>query len=603
MQKIEKWLPTTKKELEQLGWTNCDVILFSGDSYIDHPSFGTALIGRLIENQGLKVAINSQPNWLDDLRDFKKLGTPNLFFGVSAGSMDSMVNHYTATKRLRSNDAYTAGNEAGFRPDSATQVYTNILKKLFPTIPVIIGGVEASMRRLAHYDYWADKVFPSILVDSNADLLIYGMAEKTIKELISRLMNGENISDIKNLNQTAYKTKSYSNKDAIFLPSFEECVKSKIAYAEAFRIFESETNKINSNILVQPHKDFFVVINPPYKTMTTQELDEIYKLPFTRLPHPKYNKRGAIPAFEMIKNSINIHRGCFGGCSFCTISAHQGRQIVSRSQESIIEEVNNISETKDFNGHITDLGGPSANMYKMKPKDENICIKCKKNSCIFPIICINMDINHLPLIELYKKASSLKNIKFISIGSGIRYDMLISADKVFAKQNWLNEYIELLIEKHVSGRLKVAPEHSDEKVLKIMRKPSFESFKKFRMIFQNLNIKYHKNQQIIPYFISSHPGSDMFAMANLAKETAQMGYKLEQVQDFTPTPMTLSTTIYYCGFDPYTNQKIYTPKNSMEKNNQRKFFFWYKKENKNWIINELKKLKLNNFINIFYKKW
>ncbi len=595
------FLPITRDEINARLWDNADVIIVSGDAYIDHPSFAPALIGRLIESFGLKTAINPQPNWRDDLRDFKKLGTPNLFFGVTSGSMDSMVNHYTALKRLRSNDAYTPSGKAGFRPDYATTVYSKILKELFPDVPVIIGGIEASMRRLAHYDYWADTVFPSILIDSKADLIVYGMGEKPIAEIVKQLKNGVKICDIKNVPQTVYYSTHFEDKNAIFLPSFEECKSSKTAYAEAFRLFEIESNKIKASLIVQPHGEGFVIVNPPYNQMTTQEIDSIYDLPFMRKPHPKYFKRGAIPAWDMIKNSVNIHRGCFGGCSFCAIAAHQGKQIVSRSEESILNEINEITQNDDFNGHITDLGGPSANMYKMEGIDKNKCLKCSRPSCIFPAKCNNLNTNHFPLINLYKKARNIDKIKHLTIGSGVRYDMLLSKNKQETLQNGYLEYTENLIKYHVSGRLKVAPEHTSDEVLNIMRKPSFLHFKMFKQLFEQINRKFNLNQQLIPYFISSHPASTNHSMANLAKETALLGYRLEQIQDFTPTPMTLSTTIYYCGFDPYSKKKVYSAKTKSDKQAQQTFFFWYKPENKTWIIKELYKLKCADIANVFYK--
>lgn len=600
------WLPITVDEMKYLNWNNPDVILVSGDSYIDHPSFGISILGRLLESIGLKTVINPQPNWRDDLRDFKKFGKPNLFFGISSGSMDSMVNHYTALKRLRSNDAYTAGGVAGFRPDYATSAYSKIIKNLYPDSIVVIGGIEASMRRLCHFDYWAEKLYPSILMDCNADFLVYGMGEKPIREIANILKNGGTKSDVRKIKQIAFYASEIENNfpthELIMLPSYESCLSSKKAFAEAFRLFEIESNKIKAAVLVQPHGEGFIIINPPNLPTSTAELDEIYALPFARAPHPKYNKRGAIPAWEMIKNSINIHRGCFGGCSFCAIAAHQGKQVVSRSEKSIINEAIQIANAPDFKGHITDLGGPSANMYKMKGKNMDLCEKCMRSSCIYPSKCINLNTNHFPLIKLYQQVRQLQNVKHVTIGSGIRYDLLMSTNEKETLDNGYRAYIENLIQHHVSGRLKVAPEHTSDEVLKIMRKPSFSQFKQFKQLFDNTNRRFGLRQQLIPYFISSHPASTIEAMANLADETASLGYRLEQIQDFTPTPMTLSTTIYYCGFDPYTLKPIYTAKEKHEKQLQQTFFFWYKPENRAIIQRQLTKINRNDLLNKIYFK-
>lgn len=604
--KVKKWLPITSDEVKKNGWNSLDAILISGDSYIDHPSFGVPIIGRLLESLNFKVAINPQPNWRDDLRDFKKFGKPNLFFGISSGSMDSMVNHYTAMKRLRSNDAYTAGGIAGFRPDYATTVYSKIIKDIYPDSMVVLGGIEASMRRLCHYDYWADKVFPSILIDSKANLLVYGMGEKPMAKIANVLKNGGTIDDLHRIPQIAYySSKSehfFPDRETVFLPSFEECVASKRKFGEAFRLFEIESNKIESAVIIQPHGEGFVIVNPPFPPSSNEELDQIYALPFVRAPHPKYIKRGAIPAWEMIRYSINIHRGCFGGCSFCAIAAHQGKQVVSRSEKSILEEVKLVADAPDFNGHITDLGGPSANMYQMKGMDPELCVKCARPSCIFPGICKNLDINHYPAIDLYNKVRNIKNIKHVTIGSGIRYDLLIGNSRTNLKENGCKEYIDTLIKHHVSGRLKVAPEHTSEEVLKLMRKPSFELFKQFKRIFEDTNRKLGLKQQLIPYLISSHPGSTVASMANLAEEMAALGYRLEQTQDFTPTPMTLSTTIYYCGFDPYTEKKVFTAIKKQDKLLQQAFFFWYKAENRGVILQQLGNIGRKDLISKIFKR-
>lgn len=592
------FFPTSAKELKARGWDSLDVILFTGDAYIDHPSFGVAVIARVLETLNLKIGIVPQPNWQDDLRDFKKLGKPNLYFGVTAGNMDSMVNHYTSTKRLRSDDAYTAGGEAGKRPDYATIVYSQILKKLFPDSPVIIGGIEASMRRFAHYDYWSDKIKPSILYESNADLLIYGMAEKSILEFTKRLLKGEKFEDIKDVNQIVYKTTdtiNLDNKNYYLLNSFNECQSNKVKYAENFKIIETESNKVNSKILLQKTDKYIIVSNPQYPNYSQSEIDFPYELPYSRLPHPRYNGKKPIPAFDMIKNSVNIHRGCFGGCSFCTISMHQGKFILSRSEKSILNELEILSKNKDFKGHITDLGGPSANMYKMEGIDFEQCKNCSRNSCIFPNICKNLNTNHIELINLYKKAKQISNIKKITIGSGIRYD-------IFTKDNNGLEYFKQIVINHTSGRLKVAPEHTSDSVLKIMRKPNFDTFIKIKKDFDFICKSSSLNQQLIPYFISGHPACKNEHMAELAFETKKMNYKLEQVQDFTPTPMTLSTVIYYTGINPYTKEKIYTAKTKNEKDYQKKFIFWYLNENKTLLINEFKKINKPELINIFFGK-
>ncbi len=590
---ITDWLPTTAKELKLRGWNNLDVIIFSGDAYIDHPSFGPAVIGRIIESYGYKVAIVPQPNWQDDLRDFKKLGKPNLFFGVTAGSMDSMVNHYTANKRLRSNDAYTPGNVSGFRPDYPTIVYTKILKQLFPDTPVILGGIEASMRRFTHYDYWNNKLFPGILATSKADMLVYGMGEKPIKQILDNLATGKSINELKNIPQTSIlinKNEQLSNKwENIKLFSHNECLKDKKKFAANFKHIETESNKINAKRLLQEYdKNSIIIVNPPFAKLSETEIDASFDLPYTRLPHPKYKNRGAIPAYEMIKFSVNIHRGCFGGCSFCTISAHQGKFISSRSKKSILSEVDKITKMPDFKGYLSDVGGPSANMYKQQGINLDICNKCTRASCIFPKICDNLNYNHSELTNLYKEIQNHPKIKKAFVGSGIRYDMLFDEKQENLTKDG-KEYLEQLVKHHVSGRLKVAPEHTSEKVLKLMRKPSFKLFYKFKEYFDKINKQNGINQQLIPYFISSHPLSTNEDMCDLAIKTKNLNFKLEQIQDLTPTPMTLATVIYYTGIHPYTMEKIYTPKSKNEKLSQRKYFFWYKKEYRRDIISELER--------------
>ena len=592
---ITDWLPITKKEVEKRGWEELDVVIISGDAYVDHPSFGSAVIGRMIESKGYKVAIIPQPNWRDDWRDFKKFGAPRLFFGVTSGCMDPMINHYTASKRRRSTDAYSPGGEAGYRPDYATIVYTKILKDLYPHTPVIIGGIEASLRRVTHYDYWKDELMPSILVDSKADLLVYGMGEQPLFEILRLLDKGVPISSMKNIPQTSYlqgeSDKLLKNKhwQDVIIDSHERCQKDKKSFAANFKIIEQESNKVNARRILQKAKGDLVVINPPYPPMLEDEIDASFDLPYTREPHPKYKKRGSIPAYEMIKFSINIHRGCFGGCSFCTISAHQGKFIASRSEESIMKEVETVTSMPDFKGYISDIGGPSANMYRMKGKIQSICDRCVAPSCIHPVVCSNLDTSHKPLTKLYQKVDSHPKIKKAFVGSGIRYDLLVDSYNKNGDDS-MDEYMDQLVSRHVCGRLKVAPEHTSDNTLKLMRKPSFKHFHEFKKRYEKANEKFGLKQPLIPYFISSHPGSQEEDMANLAVETKDMGFKLEQVQDFTPTPMTVATVIYYTGLHPYTLRPVFTAKTANEKKSQHQFFFWHKKEFRQQIKTSLEKI-------------
>jgi uncharacterized radical SAM protein YgiQ len=576
---LTDFLPTTKKELELRGWNEIDVILFTGDAYVDHPAFGASVIGRMIEARGLKIAIVPQPNWRDDLRDFKKLGKPNLFFAVTAGNMDSMVNHYTANKRLRSDDAYSPDGKPHFRPDYATTTYCNILKNLFPDVPVLIGGIEASLRRFTHYDYWSDKLLPGILIDSKADMLVYGMGEKPLNAILDALLlHNKSFNEMKDIPQTSFIVNDIEVLPEMLtreLANHESCLKDKKIYSSNFKFIEEESNRYNADRLIQRYDDKIIVVNPPFQPISSGELDASFDLPYTRLPHPKY-KGKTIPAFEMIKFSVNLHRGCFGGCAFCTISAHQGKFIVSRSKESILKEVKKITEMPDFKGYLSDLGGPSANMYQMRGKDLEICKKCKKPSCIHPKVCFNLDTNHQPLLDIYKAVDKLPGIKKSFVGSGIRYDIMMAETKDETVNKANKEYVRELITKHVSGRLKVAPEHTSDKVLSIMRKPSFQQFYQFKQLFEKTNLEAGLNQQIIPYFISSHPSCEAEDMADLAVKTKQMDFKLEQVQDFTPTPMTVATEIYYSGYHPYSLEKMFTARTKDEKLEQRKFFFWYK---------------------------
>ena len=607
--RLTDWLPTTKKEVELRGWNELDVILFSGDAYVDHPSFGAAVIGRILEAEGLRVAIVPQPNWRDDLRDFKKLGRPRLFFGVSAGCMDSMVNKYTANKRLRSDDAYTPDARPDMRPEYPSIVYTQILKKLYPDVPVILGGIEASMRRLTHYDYWQDRVRPSILVDSRADLLIYGMGEKPVVALAEGLKSAEvhippkSFKElVTNIPQMVYLEKKVVPQEGdITLFSHEECLKDKKKEAANFRHIEEESNKYAASRILQKVGTQTVVVNPPYPPLTEAELDRSFDLPYTRLPHPKY-KGKRIPAYDMIKFSVNLHRGCFGGCAFCTISAHQGKFIVSRSKESVLKEVKAVMELPDFKGYLSDLGGPSANMYQMKGKDEALCKRCKRPSCIHPKVCPNLNTDHRPLLDIYHAVDALPGIKKSFIGSGVRYDLLLHQCKDPKVNQSTAEYTRELITRHVSGRLKVAPEHTSDRVLNLMRKPPFSQFGEFKKIFDRINREEGLRQQLIPYFISSHPGCKEEDMAELAVITKRLDFHLEQVQDFTPTPMTVATEAWYTGYHPYTLEPVFSAKTQREKLAQRQFFFWYKPEERKNIINELRRIGRQDLIDKLYGK-
>lgn len=616
---LSDWLPTTAKEVALRGWEQLDIIMFSADAYVDHPSFGSAVIGRLLEAQGYKIAIVPQPDWHGDFRDFKKLGKPRLYFCISPGVMDSMVNKYTANKRLRSADAYSPDGRHDKRPEYPTIVYTQILKKLYPDVPVVLGGIEASLRRLAHFDYWQGTLRKSILCDSGADMIAYGMGELPMTDISAVLRDyanqtGQNINvaDFKELFQRhpVRQTVMLYDKqeipggikdDDIVLHSYSEVLASPKKQAENFRHIEEESNKLHAQRLLQEVDGKYVVVNVPYPPMTTEQVDYSFDLPYTRLPHPKY-KGKVIPAYEMIKFSINIHRGCFGGCAFCTISAHQGKFIMSRSKESILKEVKELIQMPDFKGYLSDLGGPSANMYGMSGKNKDLCAKCKRPSCIHPRVCPNLNTSHERLLDIYRAVDNLPGIKKSFIGSGVRYDLLLHQTPD-ARTNKINrEYIEELILKHVSGRLKVAPEHTNNRVLDIMRKPGFEQFYAFKKIFDDCNEKNGLHQQIIPYFISSHPGCTEEDMAELAAITKRLNFKLEQVQDFTPTPMTVSTEMWYTGYHPYTLEKVYCARSMQEKLRQRLFFFWYKPEEKSTIIQELMRMGRRDLLNKLYDK-
>ena len=600
--RLTDFLPTTKKELELRGWDELDIILFSADAYVDHPSFGAAVIGRTLEAAGYRVAIVPQPDWHGDFRDFKKLGRPRLFFGVAPGCMDSMVNKYTANRRLRSEDAYSPDGRHDLRPEYPTIVYTKILKQLYPDVPVILGGIEASLRRVTHYDYWQDSLRKCILCNSGADMITYGMGEKPTLELASRIQEDSKIPH--NIPQTVFlawreDVPGGIREDDIVLHSHEQCLKDKRKQAENFRYVEEQSNMMHASRLLQGVDGKYVVINPPYPPMTTEELDASFDLPYTRQPHPKY-KGKRIPAYDMIKHSVNIHRGCFGGCAFCTISAHQGKFISCRSKESILKEVRQVVEMPDFKGYLSDLGGPSANMYGMHGRNLNACEKCKRPSCIHPQICPNLDTNHRKLLDIYHAVDAVKGIKKSFIGSGVRYDLLLYRGKDEAANQSAMEYTRELICKHVSGRLKVAPEHTSDRVLRLMRKPSFQQFYEFKRIFDRINREENLHQQIIPYFISSHPGCQEEDMAELAVITKQLDFHLEQVQDFTPTPMTVATETWYTGYDPYTLEPVFSAKNQREKLAQRQYFFWYKPEERRGIEQSLRRIGRPDLIKKLY---
>ncbi len=590
---LEDFLPTSRREMKARGWDELDVIIVTGDAYVDHPSFGAAVIARVIESMGLRVGVLPQPDWRGDAHDFTRLGRPRLFFGVTGGNMDPMVNHYTASRRRRSDDAFTPDGVPNARPDHASEIYTQTLKHFYPDVPVLLGGIEASMRRLTHYDYWEDALRESILVKSGADLLVYGMGEEPLREILTLLIKGVPFSSLKTIPQTAFvidrnaplpKNKRWED---LQLPSHGECKKDKLSYARASRHIEEESNSRHAHRLLQEVGDKKVVVNPPYPTMSTEKLDAVYDMPFTRLPHPRY-KGHTIPAYAMIRHSVCMHRGCFGGCAFCTISAHQGKFIASRSRKSIIDEVKKITRMEDFTGTITDLGGPSANMYRMAGRDESLCDKCLRPSCISPAVCPNLNTSHASLRELYAEAREVKGVKHVFIGSGIRYDLLVPEFNKKADAKDLETYLDDVVKYHVSGRLKVAPEHSVDSVLKVMRKPSFRYFRSFKQMFDRLSARAGKKQTVVPYFISSHPASRVEDMARLALDTKELDFRLEQVQDFTPTPMTIATDIYYSGYHPYTEECVYVARSPQEKKDQNIFFFWYKAENRARIIRLLK---------------
>lgn len=564
-------IPTSVKEVKKLGWDYIDVIIFTGDAFVDHPSFGTACIARWLEKHGYRVAVVPQPNWRDDLRDFRKLGAPRLYFAVCGGAMDSMVNHYTAGKRLRHDDAYTPEGKAGQRPDRAVTVYTKILKQLWPDVPVVIGGVEASLRRLTHYDYWDDCLMPSILVDSGADWLCYGMGERPMLELTKAVEAGRNLHQMERIPQIAFLRKGRCKAEgALLLHSFETCQKDRKAFAENFHEIETHANMLHPQTIVEPVGDGYVQVNPPYPPATTEEMDSFWDLPFTKLPHPRYaGKR--IPAYDMIKDSIITHRGCFGGCNFCTIAAHQGKFIQSRSEESIVAEVRRLAAMPEFHGNISDLGAPTANMYGMRGADTSRCEVCRRKSCLYPAPCRNLDRSHERVLRMYGKVMAVKGVKHAYIGSGVRYDLFLD-EKGFIDDTG-KPYLKSLMLEHTSGRLKVAPEHTEDKVLGYMAKPSFRLFERLRTEFDAINRENGTHTELVPYFISSHPGCTFQDMERLAHNPGLKGIWMDQVQDFTPTPMTTSSVMFFTGLDPRTLKPVFVERDPDRKKAQKQLFF------------------------------
>lgn len=568
---MDYMFPTTAREVGELGWDYIDIIIFTGDAFIDHPAFGTAVIARYLQKYGYRIAVVPQPNWRDDLRDFRKLGVPRLYFGVNAGAMDSMVNHYTAAKRLRSDDAYTPEGRAGMRPDYAVTVYTRILKSIYPDVPVVIGGVEASLRRLAHYDYWSDSLKPSVLVESGADYLCYGMGERPMLELTRAIEARRRVYDIRKIPQIAFYQDGKNYPDgALVLSPFENCLEDKKAFARNFHHIETTANMLEPPVIVEPCGGGFVRVNPPYPPATEEEMDSFYDLPYTKLPHPKYRGK-RIPAYDMIKFSITTHRGCFGGCNFCTIAAHQGKFIQERSEGSILREAAALTGLPGFAGNISDLGAPTANMYGMKGKDRERCARCRRKSCLFPSPCDNMDRSHARLLGLYAKVDALKGIRHSYIGSGIRYDLFIDKDGFVDGTS--RKYLTELILKHTSGRLKVAPEHTEGHVLALMAKPSFVLFERLRGEFDRICAREGVRMQLVPYFISGHPGCTMKDMERLSRNRYLEGLYMEQVQDFTPTPMTASSVMFYSGLDPKNLKPVFVERDVERKKRQKSFFF------------------------------
>lgn len=561
-------LPMTREEMEARGWNEIDIVFVTGDAYIDHPSFAMAILGRVLEAGGYRVGIVSQPNW-EDVEDWQRFGRPRLFYAISAGNMDSMINHYTANKKVRNDDAYSPGGRIGLRPDRATLAYCQRARQAYKGVPVIAGGVEASLRRLAHYDYWSDKVRRSILLDAKPDLLVFGMGEDIILEMAQRLEAGETVKDLRDMRGVAYAmgASEAAPENALTLPSYDEVVAEKIDFAEATRMIHNETNPYNARRLVQYHDRRAVVCNPPRFPISQDAMDSIYGLPYTRHPHPSYTE--TIPASTMIKDSVTIMRGCFGGCTFCSITAHQGRIIQSRSKESIIDEIETMADDPKFKGVVSDIGGPTANMYQMRCSKPEVEAMCRRQSCVHPKICKLLGTDHGPVMDLMKASREVKGIKQVKVASGVRMDLARHAP----------EYVRELTRHHVGGLLKVAPEHTDPGVLNLMRKPSGDDFENFTDIFMDESEKAGKRQHMVPYFIASHPGSDLDAMIHLAVMLKRTGYRPDQVQDFIPAPLDVATTMYYTGIDPFTQKPVYIAKKMRDRKFQRALMQFFKPEN------------------------
>ncbi|AZR72410.1 YgiQ family radical SAM protein [Anoxybacter fermentans] len=580
--KREDFLPINAEDMKARGWDQLDILLITGDAYVDHPSFGVAIIGRLLEIHGYKVGIIAQPDWRD-IKDFKAFGDkpPRLFVGITSGNLDSMVNNYTAARRRRKRDVYSPGGVGGKRPDRAVIVYANRVREVFGKVPIVIGGLEASLRRFAHYDYWQDRVRRSILLDSRADLIVYGMGERQVVEIAQSLESGIPIEYLTYLDGTVAKTKSLDGlKDFVELPSYEEVSTDKEKYALSFKLQYQEQDPFKGRPVVQKHGDWYIVQNRPAKPLATHELDRLYELPYTREYHPIYEKEGGIPALKEVKFSIVTHRGCYGSCAFCALVQHQGRIIQSRSKESILKEVRLLTKLPDFKGVIHDVGGPTANMYKTGCSRDGEGY-CGKRNCLFPSPCPNLKKSHQEYIDLLRSIRQIPGVKHVFIRSGIRYDLLMADNE--------SDFLKELCEHHVSGQLKIAPEHVSPKVLKAMRKPSFEVYAKFREEYKKVNKMLGKKQYLVPYFISSHPGCGLDEMIQLAEHIRDLKYNPEQVQDFTPTPMTLATCMYYTGIDPLTGEKIYVPKDMGEKRMQRALLQFRDPKNYDLVKKALKK--------------
>ena len=562
-------LPATRAEMDRRGWEWVDVVLVSGDAYIDHPAFASGILARVLEAAGYRVAVLSQPDW-KSADDWKRFGRPRLFFGVSAGNMDSMINHYTANRKVRNDDAYSPGARIGLRPDRATMPYCQRAREAFPAVPVIAGGVEASLRRLAHYDYWSDTVKRSILLDSKADLVVFGMGEQPIIEIARRLAGGETVRDLRDMRGVAYALGARESPpaDALVLPTFEEVKTDKIRFARATKIIHQETNPLNARRLIQYHDKQAVVCNPPGLPISEEDMDRVYGLAYTRKPHPMYNGE-KIPAFETVKDSVTIMRGCFGGCTFCSITAHQGRIIQSRSKESVLTELTALGQDPEFSGTVSDIGGPTANMYQMRCTRPEVEAKCKRLSCVHPTVCKLLGTDHGPLVELMRESREVPGVDRVLVASGVRMDLAQKAP----------EYLEELAAHHVGGHLKVAPEHTDAGVLRRMKKPEINDYQSFDQAFREANLRAGKKQYTVPYFIASHPGSDLNAMIDLALFLKRNGYKPDQVQDFIPAPFDIATCMYYTGIDPFTGEAVETATKLNDRKMQRALLQFFKPEN------------------------